>query len=99
MRALWTKKRDENLNIDEEDQHYSTMSDSAGWRQLKAHIETLKAGLDKRLAESVLKSLSDIQIKNDAMFSVLGKELLDSIIHRVEDSALVVQEIKDGKRE
>ena len=76
VRALWTKKEDK-TGIDEEDQFYSIMYDSAGWRQLKAHIENLKIGLDKRLAESVLKGLSDIQIKNDAMFSVLGKELLD----------------------
>lgn len=98
VRAVWMDKEEQKTGIDREDQYYATLSNSRGWKQLKKHIESLKTGLDKRLAESVLKSLSDQQIKNDALFSVLGKELLDSIVNRVEDSALVVEELKDGKQ-
>lgn len=97
IRAVWSAKEIEEVEsqgIDLEDQIYATLSNSRGWKHLKKHIESLKDGLDKRLAESVLKSLGADQIKNDALFSVLGKELLNSIINKVEDSALVVDEIK-----
>lgn len=83
--------------VDVDDAAFEVLSRSRGWKRLKQHIEILKQGLDSRLSESVLKSLGDAQIKNDALFSVLGKDLLNSIISKVEDTALAVREIKDGK--
>jgi len=98
VREVWAmKKEDEALKkgIDPEDIKLTTLYHTEGWTTLKTHINNLKIGLDKRLAESVIGSLSDAQIKNDALFSVLGKELLDSIINKVEDSALLVQDIEN----
>ena len=69
-----------------------------GWTVLKKYLDNLKAGLDKRLAESVLASLTDAQIKNDALFSVLGKELLESIKNKVDDTSLAVEEILNERR-
>lgn len=98
LRAIWTPEVDKKTGIDMEDQVYATLANSRGWKQLCKHLNTLKIGLDKRLAESVLKGLPDAQIKNDALFSVLGKELIDSIINKVEDSSSVVEELKNGQR-
>lgn len=100
IRALWQdEKREDKLGIDIEDQQLNSLSESAGWKLLKQHIDNLKIGLDRRLAEAVLQGLSDEHIKRDATFSVLGKELLDSIVNKVEDSASIVEQIKHDKRE
>jgi hypothetical protein len=101
VRSVWQRKASEDAKkkgVDVEDDALATLSQLEGWEILKEHIENLKKGLDQRLAEAVLKSLGDAQIKTDAVFAVLGKELLDSVIHRVEDSRLVVDEILDAKR-
>lgn len=100
IRSVWQSKReDEALSkgADPEDVSFATLANMEGWKNLKAHINSLKMGLDKRLAESVLSSLGDEQIKRDAVFAVLGKELLDSIVNRVEDSALAIREIEDER--
>lgn len=96
IRSVWTEKQPD-YEIDEEDEHISALSQMKGWQILKAHIENLKSGLDKRLSQSVLNSLGDSQIKTDALFSVLGKELLNSIISKVEDSALEVERIENER--
>lgn len=95
VRSVWdeNKPEDRTPRADEEDQLISQLSKQAGWRLLKEHILGLKDGLDKRLAESVLQSLGNDQIKTDAIFAVMGKELLTSIINKVEDSAEQVDEI------
>lgn len=98
VRAIWKPEVDKTTGIDVEDQTYATLANSRGWKLLCKHLNTLKIGLDKRLAESVLKGLPDAQIKNDALFSVLGKELIDSIINKVEDSSEVVESLKNGQR-
>lgn len=98
LRAVWKPDVDKSTGIDLEDQAYATLSNSRGWKFMKQHLYSLKSGLDKRLAESVLKGLSDTQIKNDALFSVLGKELIDSIINKVEDASEVVEALKNGQR-
>lgn len=92
------EKEADKTGIDKEDKSYASMAESRGWAALKEYIESLKSGLDARLAESVLKSLSGDQIKNDALFSVLGKELLNKIVNKVEDAALTVQEIEHDRR-
>jgi len=102
IRTIWQKKREvegEKSGIDPEDMAFATLFQTEGWGKLRTHINNLKQGLDKRLAESVLASLGDAQIKNDALFAVLGKELLDSIINKVEDSALVVEELEDERKQ
>ncbi len=99
IREVWRVEKDKKLPIDEEDSHLSALSESRGWAILKEHIENLKVGLDKRLSESVLKSLGDSQIKTDALFSVLGKELLNSIITKVEDSAEEVERITNEREQ
>lgn len=96
VREIWNQKNKEVEKkglIDPEDQELYAISTLPGWTHLRSHIDSLKTGLDKRLSEAVLGGLSDEQIRRDATFSVLGKELLDSIINKVEDSALVVEEI------
>jgi len=98
VRAIWHPDVEKKTGIDLEDQAYASLANSRGWKFLHQYLNTLKIGLDKRLAESVLKGLSDAQIKNDALFAVLGKELIDSIINKVEDSSEVVESIKNGKR-
>jgi len=98
VRAVWAPDVEKKTGIDLEDQAYATLENSRGWKFLRQYLNTLKTGLDKRLAESVLKGLSDAQIKNDALFSVLGKELIDSIINKVEDASEVVESIKNGQR-
>lgn len=99
VRALWDENKPEaqKKEADLEDQLLHALSQQAGWKLLKDHIEGLREGLDKRLAESVLGSLSHDQIKNDAIFCVLGKELLNSIINKVEDSAEEIDEIQASK--
>lgn len=96
VRSLWdeNKPSETKRTADVDDQLLHALSKQAGWELLKEHIEGLKDGLDKRLAESVLSSLSHDQIKNDAIFCVLGKELLNSIINKVQDSAEEVDEIQ-----
>lgn len=94
VREVWSENK---TKVDPEDQSLETLSRSRGWKVLKKHIDTLKDGLDARLSESVLKSLGDAQIKNDALFAVLGKDLLNSIISKVESTALAVEDIKDGR--
>jgi hypothetical protein len=94
---IWHEKKDK--RVDSEDQMMLTLSNSKGWKVLRQHIESLKIGLDRRLSKSVLESVSDTQIKTDALFAVLGKDLLDSIISKVEDTALAVEQIKNGRAE
>jgi hypothetical protein len=95
IRDIWAV-RDEDLakktGIDVEDAKLAALSISPGWEILKEHIEGLKDNLDKRLTESVLGTLGDKQVGQDVMFAVLGKELLTSIINKVEDSAEQVDE-------
>lgn len=98
VRDIWRTKEAEKTGIDVDDQRLHNLSMTEGWYLLKQHIDNLKIGLDKRLSQSVLNSLGDAQIKTDAVFTVLGKELLDSIITKVEDSASVVEEIQNDKR-
>ena len=101
IRSLWMKRKEEQatkVGVDPEDAALEALTKMDGWDILKRHIENLKIGLDKRLAESVLSSLGDNQIKKDALFAVLGKELLDSIINKVEDSALIVDDIVNERR-
>lgn len=94
VRSIWDENKPETKKeADVEDQLLSQLAKQAGWEILKDHIVGLKEGLDKRLAESVLGSLSNDQIKTDAVFAVLGKELLSSIINKVEDSVEEVNEI------
>lgn len=95
VRSVWDENKPEDTSpkIDAEDQLLSQLSKQAGWKILKEHIQGLKDGLDKRLAESVLQSLGKDQIQTDAVFAVLGKELLTSIVNKVEDSAEQVDEI------
>jgi len=101
IREIW-KRKDlddaEKSGVDPEDQKIFALAGMPGWEVLRAHIDNMKIGLDKRLSEAVLGGLSDDQIKRDATFSVLGKELLDSIINKVEDSALVVEDIIKNER-
>jgi hypothetical protein len=97
IRTVWKGKEKTSI-IEDEDAHLSSLSQLAGWHVLKKHIESLKVGLDKRLSESVLNSLGDAQIKTDALFAVLGKELLDSIVAKVEDSAEVVEKLTDEQQ-
>lgn len=100
IRSIWEEKDKadaDRVGVDVEDAKLSALSKSAGWVILKEHMEGLKDGLDKRLAESVLDSMGDKQVKSDIMFAVLGKELLNSIINKVEDSAEEVNEITKGK--
>lgn len=99
VRNVWRQKEAEQTGIDVDDQKLHNLSQTEGWYLLKQHIDNLKIGLDKRLSQSVLNSLGDAQIKIDAVFTVLGKELLDSIITKVEDSALVVEEIQNEQRQ
>jgi len=102
IQDIWRKKDQEKgkeSGIDPEDQQLHTLYGMPGWQTLKAHIDNMKAGLDTRLAEAVLKSLGAEQIKTDALFCVLGKELLNSIVHKVEDSALVVEQIINEQTE
>lgn len=96
---IWKRESDEGIDdpVDSSEQALEVLSRSKGWKVLKKHIDILKEGLDKRLSESVLKSLGDAQIKNDALFAVLGKDLLNSIVSKVEATAEAVRDIKDGK--
>lgn len=94
IRSVWNGQKETVTAVEDEDQHLSSLSNMKGWQILKAHIDSLKQGLDKRLSQSVLQSLGDSQIKTDALFAVLGKELLNSIISKVEDSALEVERIE-----
>lgn len=96
IRGVWDPKEDKD-GVDIDDQSFLTLSNSRGWRNLRKHIDSLKDGLDKRLSQSVLNSLSDDQIKKDALFAVLGKDLLNSIIDKVEGTALAVEDIKNGR--
>lgn len=100
VRAIWDENKVEpkRKEADVEDQLLFALSQQAGWEILKEHILGLKEGLEKRLAESVLGSLSQDQIRNDAIFAVLGKELLNSIINKVEDSAEEVNEIQSSTK-
>lgn len=99
VRAVWTPDEEKKTGIDLEDQAYATLENSRGWKFLKQYLNTLKEGLDKRLAQSVLNGLTDAQIKNDALFAVLGKEMIDSIVNKVEDASEVVDTIKNGQRD
>jgi hypothetical protein len=93
IRSLWQKNKKVTKGVEDEDSAINSLSHTKGWKILKEYIDNLKLGLDKRLAESVLGSLGSDQIKTDALFSVLGKELLDSIVKKVEDTSLAVEEI------
>lgn len=101
MRALWeTKKKDDDkgLGIDPEDASLATMSETTGWPIFKKHIETLKAGLDSKLAQAVASGMSEVEVGKSAVMAVIAKDLLDSLIHKVEDSALAVEQIRqDGQ--
>jgi len=95
IRSVWEDRAKidaKKKGIDVDDAKLTALSGTAGWGILKEHMEVLKNGLDKRLSESVLGNLGETQIKNDVLFAVLGKELLNSIINKVEDS---VEEVND----
>lgn len=98
VREIWDENKPEKKpEADEDDQLLHALSKQAGWRLLKAHIASLVEGLDARLAESVLSGGLESQIKQDAVFAVMGKELLRSIINKVEDAAEEVNEITESK--
>jgi len=98
-RALWRGNETEETGIAPEDKGLHELAQMSGWKTLHEHINNLMIGLDKRLSEAVLGGLGDEQIKRDATFSVLGKELLNSIINKVEDSSLVVEELEYERNE
>lgn len=102
IQEIWKRKEQDQAKksgVDPEDQAIYTLATMPGWKSLKEHINNLKSGLDARLAESVIGSSSADQIKTDAIFAVMGKSLLDSIINKVEYTAQVVEEIANGKQE
>lgn len=101
VRDIWLQKDEEmerKTGIDPEDAKLAALATTQGWKVLKEHIQSLSEGLDTRLSESVLGGLTDEQIRKDALFAVLGKELLKSIINKVEDSREHVDERTEGKK-
>lgn len=84
--------------VNVEDETYANLASHAGWKQLKEFMESMKDSLDRRLSQSVLSGL-DAEIRKDALFCVLGKDLLNSIIHRVEDSREVVDQINNEREQ
>ncbi len=94
IRRVWAEEDTQpKTGINVEDEELAALSSMGGWSRLKDHIQSLKDGLDKRLSQSVLESLGDAQVKTDAVFSVLGKELLNSIIGKVESSREIVEQL------
>jgi hypothetical protein len=102
VRSIWQKKAEEEAKktgIDVEDSALSALSGLSGWEVLKRHIENLKKGLDLKMKEAVASGMSESEIGKSAVMSILAKDMLDSIISKVEDSALVVNEIQNERTE
>lgn len=100
VRSVWQKKAEEEAKktgIDVEDSALSALSGLSGWEVLKEHIENLKKGLDLKMKEAVASGMSESEIGKSAVMSILAKDMLDSIISKVEDSALVVEDINNER--
>jgi hypothetical protein len=102
FRKVWEErklKEAEKEGVEIEDQSLHTLAQMDGWTVLKKHIDILKQSLDLKMAEGISKGQTREQVGDTAIMVVLGKELLDSIIHKVEDAVEVVEEIKNEGRE
>ena len=101
IRSVWEREaasKAEKKGIDIEDEQYSALSNTAGWERLKDYIEVLKGDLDFKLKEAITSGMSESEIGKSAVMATLGKDLLDSLVNRVEDSALIVEQIAHERR-
>lgn len=102
FRQIWRQKQEkeaEKSGIDPEDQAIYALSVLPGWEYLKKHIVNIKKSLDTKLAQAVASGMNEAEIGKSTVVTVLVKECLDSIINKVEDSALTVEEIQNNERE
>src|SRR5690606_26969319 len=96
-RHVWQKEKEIEAGkqgVDPEDNALHTIATLDGWAVLKKHIEYLKGELDQKMTEAVGKGMSESEIGKSAVMVVLSKDLLDSIINKVEDSYAEVERIK-----
>lgn len=96
-RHIWQKEQETKAvrqGVDPEDSALHTLRTMDGWHILKEHIDGLKHDLDVKMAEAVAKGMSESEIGKSAVMVVLSKDLLDSIINKVEASYDEVERIK-----
>lgn len=101
IRSVWQRQRAQaalKKGVDVDEDALAAVAQMKGWEILKAHINNLKIGLDARLSTAIASGMTESEIGKSAVMTTLGKELLDSIINKVEDSALAVEEIVDENR-
>lgn len=94
IRSVW-EEPNSTVKIDPEDEGLYKLADMAGWKTLKAHINNMKGELDKKLSLAVANGMSEAEIGKSTVVTVLVKECLDSLVNKVEDSALIVEQIKN----
>lgn len=101
MANLWRKAEENQKKVDKgahpDDVEMAHLAETAGWTYLREHIDKLKEGIDLKLAEGVAGGQSTESIGQATILAVMAKQLLDSIVNKVEDAEAAVEEIKDAK--
>lgn len=97
MANLWAKaeKKAETVNkgADPDEVELASLKDHAGWGVITEHIQALKRGIDAQLAEGVASGLSAEEIGKSTILAVMAKQLLDSILNKVDDAVSAIEEI------
>ena len=85
---------------DPDDVELAALDESPGWNVLKQHMVKLREGIDQKLAEGVASGQTAEEIGKSTILAVMAKQLLDSIVNKVSDAVLAVEEVKhEGKPE
>lgn len=96
IRSVWKQQAEKvaiKKGVDEGDDALYALSQTRGWEILREHINNLRLDLDKRLSIAVSSGMNEAEIGKSAVVAVLAKDLLESIVHKVEDAAEAVDEI------
>ena len=100
IRSTWHEDEEaKKTGVAKEDNALATLAATSGWKILKEYVDSLKKTLDLKLQQAVSSGMTEAEIGKSAVMSVLAKDMLDSIVSKVEDSALIVEEIQNERRQ
>ncbi|HNQ31720.1 MAG TPA: hypothetical protein PKJ68_04525 [Candidatus Woesebacteria bacterium] len=98
MAHLWLRQEKKAEQVqkgaDPEDVELAALDEHPGWAVMKEHIAKLKDGIDQKLSEGVTSGQTAEEIGKSTILAVMAKQLLDSIVNKVDDAVLAVEEFK-----
>lgn len=95
--TLLEEQQAKKKGISTEEQLYYSLSQTQGWMQLKAYIDSLIKDLDQATAKAMQQGLPFEEIGRNAVVIDLAKGIIRNILNRVED-AREAAENPDGQQ-